>query len=140
MSIERRGLLRGGIIAGLTLAFAGVGKFFTRNSAQDVAASVAGTKIVRLTSLKVGDTKDFLLANGAPAVVFRSAIGVFAYSAICTHQGCKVEYQPSAKLLQCPCHQAQFDPFDSAKPVSGPAVIPLGKINVAVKGAWVVLA
>ena len=141
MSIERRGVMRIGIIAGMSVAFAGVGKFFTPKSTQDVAAAAAaGTKIVKLSSLKVGATKSFVLANGAPAILFRSAKGVFAYSAICTHQGCTVEYQPATKVLQCPCHQAQFDPFKSAKPVSGPAINPLGKVKVAVKGAWVVLA
>ena len=140
MSIERRGVLRVGTIGALTVAFAGVGKFFTPTSTQDVAPAVAGTKIVKLKSLKVGGTKSFVLADGAPAVVFRNAKGVFAYSAVCTHLGCTVAYQPSSKLLQCPCHQAQFDPFKSAKPISGPAVIPLGKVKVAVKGAWVVLA
>jgi Rieske Fe-S protein len=124
----------------MSVAFAGVGKFFTPKSTQDVAAAAAGTKIVKLASLKVGATKSFVLANGAPAILFRSAKGVFAYSAICTHQGCTVEYQPATKVLQCPCHQAQFDPFKSAKPVSGPAINPLGKVKVAVKGAWVVLA
>jgi len=65
---------------------------------------------------------------------------VFAYSAICTHQGCTVSYSASSKTLKCPCHQAEFDPNKSGQVVSGPAETPLGKVKVAVKGAWVILA
>ena len=65
--------------------------------------------------------------------------GVFAYSTICTHQGCTVAYEPAKKILKCPCHLAEFDPFKSAKPVVGPAINPLRKVKVAISGAWVIL-
>ena len=71
---------------------------FTRRSAlrmafASVAASFVGTKaeantkqIVRLNKIKVGGTFPFQLANGAPALLFRTKTGVFAYQTICTHQ------------------------------------------------------
>jgi thiosulfate dehydrogenase [quinone] large subunit len=141
MSLERRSVLRVGITGALAVTFAGVGKFFAKAApATSTSAAGKGTKIVKLTSLKVGAARNFVASNGAPAILFRTKTGVFAYSAICTHQGCTVEYSASSKTMKCPCHQAEFDPNKSAKVVNGPAVNPLGKIKVAVKGAWVIEA
>jgi thiosulfate dehydrogenase [quinone] large subunit len=131
--------MRIAIIGGLSAAFAGAGKFFTPKVMQDSASAATPTKIVKLASLKVGATKNFVLADGAPAILFRTKTGVFAYSTICTHQGCTVAYEPAKKILKCPCHLAEFDPFKSAKPVVGPAINPLGKVKVAISGAWVIL-
>ena len=141
MSLERRSVLRVGITGALAVAFAGAGKFFAKAApATSTSAAGKGTKIVKLTSLKVGAARNFVASNGAPAILFRTKTGVFAYSAICTHQGCTVAYSAASKTMKCPCHQAEFDPNKSAKVVNGPAVNPLGKIKVAVKGAWVIEA
>ena len=140
MSLERRGAMRLGIIGALSVAFAGVGKFFTPKATQDSAAGATATKIVKLASLKVGGSTNFLLADGSPAILFRTKTGVFAYSAICTHQGCTVAYVPAKKILKCPCHGTEYDPLKSAKPIVGPATKPLGTVKVAISGAWVILA
>ena len=141
MSLERRGVLRVGLTGVLAVAFAGVGKFFA-NAVPSTTNSAAGgsAKIIKLAALKVGATTNFVSKNGSPAVLFRTKKGVFAYSAICTHQGCTVSYSPAAKLLQCPCHGAQYDPLNSARVVNGPTQTPLAKIKVAVSGLWVIEA
>jgi rieske iron-sulfur protein len=55
-----------------------------------------------------------------------AADGVLAYSAVCTHQQCWVtDWLKSAQVLQCPCHQSQFDLRHGAKVVGGPAPRPL---------------
>lgn len=52
----------------------------------------------------------------------RSAEGVIAYSAICTHTGCDVEdWLDTEQVLYCPCHSSKFDPKDNARIVDGPA-------------------
>ena len=141
MSLERRSVLRVGITGALAVAFAGAGRFFAKAApATSTSAAGKGTKIVKLASLKVGAARNFVASNGAPAILFRTKTGVFAYSAICTHQGCTVAYSAASKTMKCPCHQAEFDPNKSARVVNGPAVNPLGKIKVAVKGAWVIEA
>ena len=141
MSLERRSVLRVGITGALAVAFAGAGKFFAKAApaTSDVAAG-KGTKIIKLASIKVGGVHNFVAGNGAPSVLFRTKKGVFAYSAICTHQGCTVKYSASSKTLKCPCHGAEFDPNKSGQVVNGPAETPLGKVKVAVKGAWVIEA
>ena len=141
MSLERRSVLRVGITGALAVAFAGAGKFFAKAApATSEVSAGKGTKIVKLASLKVGGNYNFVASNGAPSILFRTKTGVFAYSAICTHQGCTVKYSTSSKTLKCPCHQAEFDPYKSAKVVNGPAETPLGKVKVAIKAAWVVEA
>ena len=125
---------------------------FTRRSAlrvalASVAASFVGVKaeantkqIVRLNKIKVGGTFPFQLANGAPALLFRTKTGVFAYQTICTHQGGVTKYFSARKLLVCPVHNASFDPFKKGAVVAGPATNPLPTVKVAVKSGWVVLA
>jgi nitrite reductase/ring-hydroxylating ferredoxin subunit len=112
-----------------------------------MAASFVGTKaeantqqIVRLSRIKVGGTFPFQLANGAPALLFRTKTGVFAYQTICTHQGGVTKYFSARKLLVCPVHNASFDPFKKGAVVAGPATNPLPVVKVAVKSGWVVLA
>ena len=142
MSLERRGVLRVGLTGAIAVAFAGLGKVFAKAApaTSNSAASSAGTKIIKLASLKVGATHNFAAKNGAPAVLFRTKTGIFAYSAICTHQGCTVAYSGASKTLKCPCHGAEFDPYKSAKVINGPAQSPLAKVKVKVSGAWVIEA
>jgi Rieske Fe-S protein len=130
--LSRRSTLRGAMVIALTA----IPTIFTKQGAE-----AAGAKIVKLSKLPVGGTYTFTTkAQGVPAIAFRTKTGVFAYSMICTHQGCTVSYNKGAKKLICPCHGAQFDPAKGAKPVAGPAESPLASIKVAIKSGWVVEA
>jgi rieske iron-sulfur protein len=56
------------------------------------------------------------------ATAEHAADGVVAYSAICPHAGCDVtEWHADSQLLQCPCHQSEYDPKAGGKVVSGPS-------------------
>jgi nitrite reductase/ring-hydroxylating ferredoxin subunit len=118
-----------------------------------VAASFVGIRaeantkrIVRLSRIKVGGTFAFQLANGAPALLFRTKTGVFAYQTICTHAGGVTKYFSPKKLLVCPVHKASFNPFKNGAVVAGPtgqsaqSISPLPSVKVVVKGGWVALA
>jgi Rieske Fe-S protein len=126
--MNRRGFIRSSAIAAGALIFG--------RTQSGVAASPK--KIVKVSKFSVGSNQTFVAANGAPAILFRTKTGVFAYSAICTHQGCTVEYLKAGKKLVCPCHRASFDPFNAGKVVSGEAKYPLAKIKVSIQGGWVV--
>ncbi len=102
-------------------------------------AQAANTRVIRLNKIKVGGTYQFQLANGAPALLFRTKTGVFAYQTICTHQGGLTKYFSPKKLLVCSVHNASFNPFKKGAVVTGPAVDPLPTVKVAVKSGWVVL-
>ena len=126
MKLTRRSALR--------MALAGVATSLVGSRAQ-----AASAQIIRLTKIKVGGIYQFQLPNGAPALLFRTKTGVFAYQTICTHQGGLTKYFSPKKLLVCSVHNASFDPFKKGAVVTGPAVDPLPTVKVAVKSGWVVL-
>ena len=72
-------------------------------------------------------------ADGLPGYLMQPAGGTYvAYSAICTHEGCIVDFTQGVGF-SCPCHGARFD-ANSGQPTAGPARRQLEKINVAVNG------
>jgi thiosulfate dehydrogenase [quinone] large subunit len=135
INMERRGFLRLGSVFGITGGFIGLGQLFPKKEA---AVAATGKKIIKLEVLPIGGNHKFKASNGEPAMVFRTKNGIFAYSLICTHQGCTVGY--SGKQLVCPCHGASFDPLKGAKVTGGPAPRPLKAVKVKISGAYVVEA
>lgn len=141
LSLDRRGAIRVAMVGAIAIATAGVTTALSKGSARDLAPKASGSRqIIEIAKLPINASHDFVAKSGTPAVLFRTNTGVFAYSAICTHQGCTVAYAADAKVLQCPCHGASFDPFKEAAVVGGPALTPLEKISVKISGAWVIQA
>ncbi|MFC0540033.1 cytochrome bc1 complex Rieske iron-sulfur subunit [Kutzneria chonburiensis] len=65
----------------------------------------------------------------------------YAYSKICTHLGCPTSlYEQQTGRLLCPCHQSQFDVFEYAKPVFGPAARALPQLPLAVDESGYLIA
>ncbi len=62
-----------------------------------------------------------------------AAAGVVAYSAVCTHTGCDVFNWDAEQLrMACPCHESQFDIYDGARVVGGPAPRPLAMLPLEI--------
>jgi cytochrome b6-f complex iron-sulfur subunit len=58
--------------------------------------------------------------NGDTLVVIRTdATSAVALSAVCTHQGCVVDFDAARRILSCPCHGSQFSEDGSV--LRGPA-------------------
>jgi Rieske Fe-S protein len=70
-----------------------------------------------------------------PYIVGQDTNGFFAYSAICTHQGCQIGSPASNGTATCPCHRAQFD--GNGAVLKGPARSPLPHYAVALCGGHV---
>lgn len=72
-------------------------------------------------------------------VVTQPTAGEFkAFSATCTHQGCKVKSVADGVIV-CPCHGSKFAIADGAV-TAGPAKSPLPEKSVSVEGGSIVLA
>jgi thiosulfate dehydrogenase [quinone] large subunit len=145
LSLDRRGAMRFGVLGISSIAAMLVGRYvFKPTPAASTALSAGGAtapnQIIKLYDLPVGKPHEFTTADGTPAIVFRTEKWVFAYSEICTHQGCTVSYSQPDKVLVCPCHASVFDPFNGAAVVAGPAPFPLPSIKVAINGDWIVQA
>ncbi len=71
--------------------------------------------------------------SGDPALLVHLPDGRFvAYDAVCTHEGCTVQYDPTQHQLACPCHGAVFDPMHDAQVLAGPAPQPLALLHIQI--------
>jgi len=67
----------------------------------------------------------------------RSADGIVAYSAICTHAGCSVTGWLKSEtgdkdVLKCFCHNSEFNPREGAQVTFGPATRSLAALPLAI--------
>jgi len=70
---------------------------------------------------------------GREFIIFSGAHGqIWAVSRKCTHLGCLVSYNETAKQLICPCHQSRFS--KQGKRLAGPAKLNLPVYKVAKAG------
>jgi cytochrome b6-f complex iron-sulfur subunit len=89
-----------------------------------------------LSELPVGGTKQITYA-GAPALVIRTPESVKAFSLVCTHLGCIVQWQQGKKEFYCACHDGRFDQFGEV--VAGPPPVPLEEFPAKVEDNKVIV-
>lgn len=83
---------------------------------------------------------------GEPTIEDMTAEGHVAYSAVCTHLGCTVEWDDDGQTAtgnptnHCNCHGSQFDPYSGAEVVNPPADRPLPQIGVAIEDGTLTLS
>ena len=82
---------------------------------------------IPLTELPVGGFKTFIY-GATPAIVIRTPESVRAFSLICTHLGCIVQWQEGKKEFYCPCHDGRFDEFGEV--IAGPPPVPLETLTI----------
>lgn len=74
-----------------------------------------------------------------PAIVVRTPAGDFrAFSAICTHLNCTVQYRDDFQHIWCACHGGQFDL--NGLNVAGPPPRPLEEYAVNLSGDDIVVS
>lgn len=90
-----------------------------------------GNKVltIPLSDLEVNSSKKVRFGGGTYIIV-RTERGVFALSAVCTHLGCLVNWEPDAREIVCPCHAARFDLNGNV--IGGPAPKPLQQIKATI--------
>jgi len=129
-------LLSGGILAFLGAVLYPVARYLTPPKVDEVVTnSVVAAKVAEVTP-NAGKIFRF---GSRPGILVRLPSGEWrAFSAVCTHLQCTVQYRPDLEQIWCPCHNGHFDL--SGKNVSGPPPAPLDPYDVNVKGDEVVVA
>jgi cytochrome b6-f complex iron-sulfur subunit len=86
-------------------------------------------------TVEVGADNDFPVGTGktvdvnaAPVLVIHLADRWIALSAVCTHLGCLVHYDPGRKQIICPCHAGVYDLNGNV--VAGPPPRALKEYNI----------
>lgn len=72
-----------------------------------------------------------------PVEIIRQREGYLVRSLLCTHQGCRVEWQPDSSTYLCPCHEGRFD--EHGEPIQGPPRRPLRILPAEVDGPDLVI-
>jgi Rieske Fe-S protein len=131
------GALLGGSVAGLLgmLAYPVVRYIAPPEGESEEASSVVAAKVSELTP---GKGKLFRLGSRT-AIVLRTLGGELrAFSAVCTHLQCTVQYRADLEMIWCACHNGKFDL--TGKNVGGPPPRPLERFTVVVRGDDVVVS
>ena len=91
----------------------------------------------RKDELAPGSFKTFGF-GGQPGILIRTADGQYrAFSAVCTHLGCTVQFRAADRLIWCACHNGLYN-LEGAN-VAGPPPRPLEPYQVHVIGDDVVV-
>jgi Rieske Fe-S protein len=138
--LERRGfldlLLSGGVLAFLASVFYPVARYLTPPDAPEVAPN---TVVAATTAELKPNTGKIFRFGTKPGILVRLPSGEWrAFSGVCTHLQCTVQYRADLERIWCPCHNGHFDL--TGKNVGGPPPRPLDAFDVTVKGDEVVVS
>jgi len=80
-------------------------------------------------------------AKGGVGLIVTGGIGpnkdIVAYSMLCTHKGCPLNYLADRQMLVCPCHWSSFDPAKGGRLVIGQASQSLPSVQLDVADGMV---
>lgn len=101
-----------------------------------------GSDIKRTVAAKISelpnDSFKIFRFGDAPAIVIRTPEGELkAFSAICTHLDCTVQYLPGQRHIHCACHNGKYDL--NGKVISGPPPRPLDEFKVFEEGEDIIV-
>jgi len=136
----RRAFLAAAGAAGLCYT-AALGYPIYRYLASPMEMASSATAITEVTlkdaqKLPIGSVLMFKFGT-APAMLIHHQDGTWvALTAVCTHLGCTVQYEPQANRIHCACHGGVYDARTGAN-VSGPPPKPLKLFKVAVNDTGV---
>jgi Rieske Fe-S protein len=105
-----------------------------------VAESTAGTVTlpIKPDEVKPNTGQIFKFAN-RPAILIRTPAGELrAFSAVCTHLNCTVQYRPDLSHIWCACHNGHYDL--NGKNIAGPPPRPLDTFVVNARGNQIVVS
>lgn len=120
----------------VVLGVAWLGSFFQKMFFPRPKVEEAKPVEIAAGELPVGSAKE-LTYGGSPAIVIREAERLSAFSLVCTHLACTVQWQPDKKEFYCPCHDGRFDQFGEV--IAGPPPLPLEQLPVQMDGDRIIV-
>jgi Rieske Fe-S protein len=103
---------------------------------ESAAASV--TLAIKPDEIKVNSGQIFKFGS-KPGILVRTPAGELrAFSAVCTHLNCTVQYRQDVSRIWCACHNGHFDL--NGQNVAGPPPRPLETYVVNVRGHQIVVS
>jgi Rieske Fe-S protein len=140
MPQERRTLIRWLLGSGFTASIASFVYPAIRfmNPPDVPEASVNEVSAGKVQDLKPNAGK-IVRFGSRPALLVRVSENQWrAFSAVCTHLNCTVQYRDSTRQIWCACHNGTYDL--NGHTVSGPPPAPLEEYAVRVRGDEVVIS
>ena len=106
----------------------------------EVGESTAGTVTVPIKPADVKPNTGQIFKFGSrPAILVRTPAGELkAFSAVCTHLNCTVQYRPDLSHIWCACHNGHYDL--NGKNIQGPPPRPLDAFTVNPRGDQIVVS
>jgi len=95
------------------------------------------TVLLSKSEIPVGGSKKIIFNNMPALVINHSNKGLLAFSRVCTHLGCLVEYNKNTDTLVCPCHAGTFSLDGNV--ISGPPPKPLPMLPLRVAGEQIII-
>ena len=131
-----RRLLQGGVFALVGSALYPIARYLYPPRGSE--ASVSNVTAAKVGELAVNSAKIFRFGN-RPGILIRTPQDQLkAFSAVCTHLNCTVQYKNEDSLIWCACHNGKYDL--NGQVISGPPPRPLEAYQVNVRGDDVVVS
>jgi cytochrome b6-f complex iron-sulfur subunit len=100
------------------------------------AAAVTEVTLKDAHKLPAGSVLMFKFGTAPAMLIHHADTSWVALTAVCTHLGCTVQYEPQMDRIHCACHGGVYNAYTGAN-VSGPPPKPLKLFKVAVSGTGV---
>ncbi len=130
-----QGLLGGGFLASLASFLYPVIRYMNPPAVPE--ASVNEANVGKVADFAVNSGKIVRFGSKPVLVIRRSENEWRAFSAVCTHLNCTVQYEQARHQIWCACHNGFYDL--NGKVVSGPPPRPLEEYQVRLRGEEVVV-
>lgn len=105
----------------------------------EIAESVADEVTAAKTSELSPNSGKIFKFGSRPGIVIRTPTGdLRAFTAVCTHLNCTVQYRSDMQMIWCACHNGMYDL--NGKVVSGPPPRPLDEYTVHVRADEIVVS
>ncbi|MGE5796753.1 MAG: ubiquinol-cytochrome c reductase iron-sulfur subunit [Ignavibacteria bacterium] len=122
-------VLKGGFFAWMTAIIYPIYNFLEPHKAKEL--KISSVNIGKIEDM-AKDTGKIVKFGNKPVLVIRKPAGEYsAFSAVCTHLDCLVQYRQDYGQIYCACHNGRYDL--NGKNISGPPPAPLEKYSVIIQ-------